>query len=173
MKKVLVIGPGGSGKSTFATRLGKLLKIDVIHLDQIYWRPGWIETPKPEWRKTVAELLTRHSWIIDGNYSGTLQERIEASDTVIFLDLPRTLCLWRVLKRNVLYRNKQRPDMAEGCAERFNLEFITWVWNYRRRSRPKVIDLLQSKATTKKVIWLRSRLDAEKFLARQATSNKA
>src|SRR6266496_1064936 len=164
MKKVLVIGPGGAGKSTFATRLGELLNIDVVHLDQIYWRPGWIETPKSEWLKTVAELLNRDSWIIDGNYSGTLPKRIDASDTVIFLDLPRRLCLWRVLKRAVVYRNKRRPDMAEGCAERFNLDFIIWVWNYPRKARPKVVKLLQSNATTKKVVWLRSPSEVEKFL---------
>ena len=173
MKKVLVIGPGGAGKSTFATRLGELLKLEVIHLDQIYWRAGWIETPKDEWRKTVAELLNRDSWIIDGNYSGTLRDRIEASDTVIFLDLPRRVCLWRVLRRAVVYRNKQRPDMAEGCAERFNLEFVIWVWNYARRTRPKVVDLLQSKAATKKIVWLRSRSGVEKFLTIEATISRA
>jgi adenylate kinase family enzyme len=171
MKKVLVIGPGGAGKSTFSTRLGTLLKIDVIHLDQIYWRPGWIETPKPEWLKTVGELLKKDSWIIDGNYSGTLPERLEACDTVIFLDLPRRVCLWHVLKRGVIYRNKQRPDMAEGCAERLDLKFIIWVWNYARRTRPKIAKLLQAKGTTMKVVWLRSRSEAEKFLTKQAMSD--
>src|SRR5688572_30960534 len=78
MKRILVIGSGGAGKSTFARRLGKILSIEVIHLDSIYWRPGWIETPKQEWKKRVEHLIAGDSWIMDGNYSGTLQLRFEA-----------------------------------------------------------------------------------------------
>jgi adenylate kinase family enzyme len=75
MRKVLVIGPGGVGKSTLATRLGELLNIEVLHLDKFYWQPGWVELPKPVWLKTVEELLRRDAWIMDGNYSGTLDIR--------------------------------------------------------------------------------------------------
>ncbi len=83
MRRVLVIGSGGAGKSTFARRLGDILQIDVIHLDTFYWRPGWVETPKPEWREIVLGLVQRESWIMDGNFSGTLEQRLEACDTVI------------------------------------------------------------------------------------------
>ncbi len=163
MRKVLVIGSGGAGKSTLANQLGELLNIEVLHLDKLYWRPRWIETPKPEWRKTVEELLARDAWIMDGNYSGTLDIRFEACDTVIFLDMPRTLCLRRVLKRLMMYRNKHRPDMAEGCPEKFNLEFIVWVWNYPRRSRPKIIRILESNPAGKNIVWLRSQADVKRF----------
>src|SRR5580765_7184882 len=94
MKRILVIGSGGAGKSTFAKRLGEILKIEVIHLDSLYWKPGWIEPPKPEWKKTIERLLTRDFWVMDGNYSGTLDVRFEACDTVIFLDIARMICLW-------------------------------------------------------------------------------
>ena len=142
MRKVLVIGSGGSGKSTFAKRMGQLLNIKVIHLDTHYWNPGWVETPKADWLKTVEELVKRDSWIIDGNYSGTLDLRLKACDTVIFLDRSRLTCLWRVLKRLFLYRNKARPDMTAGCPERFNLGFIHWIWDYPGRTRPKVLRML-------------------------------
>jgi adenylate kinase family enzyme len=164
MRRVLVIGPGGAGKSLFATRLGQLLNIEVLHLDKFYWRPGWIETPKAEWSRTVDDLLRRDSWIMDGNYSATLDVRLEACDTVIFLDLSRTVCLWRVLKRRIMYREGRRPDMAEGCPEKFNLEFISWSWNYSSRSRPKVVRMLETNAQRKNVVWLRSRADVERFL---------
>ncbi|MGH9842177.1 MAG: hypothetical protein ACREEM_25785 [Blastocatellia bacterium] len=111
MRKVLVIGSGGAGKSTFAKCLGERLHIEVIHLDMLYWNPGWIETPKAEWLRAVEELVKRDAWIMDGNYSGTLDLRLKACDTVIFLDLPRLTCLWRVLKRVVQYRGRRRPDM--------------------------------------------------------------
>ena len=166
MKKILVIGSGGAGKSTFAGRMGQILKIEVIHLDVLYWKPGWIETPKPEWRATVAELVKRDAWIIDGNYSSTFDIRLEACDTIIFLDVGRPSCLWRVLKRWMLYRHGGRPDMAEGCQERFSLEFLQWIWGYPKRTRPKVLKLFREYSQRKAVIHLRTRSEIEGFVAR-------
>ncbi|HYY43079.1 MAG TPA: DNA topology modulation protein [Pyrinomonadaceae bacterium] len=165
MKKVLVIGSGGAGKSTFARRLGSLLDIEVLHLDMLYWRPGWVETPKPVWRDLVAELTKREQWIMDGNYSGTFDVRVAACDTVIFLDMPRRVCLWRIIRRRATYRNRNRPDMTEGCPEQISLEFILWVWHYGRRSRPKVLGLFDEYAQRKRMIRLRSPAEVERFLA--------
>src|SRR5215470_7625258 len=103
MQKILVIGSGGAGKSTLAKRLGARLNLEVIHLDKVYWKPGWVEPPKAEWQNRVQELLNREAWIMDGNFSDTLVMRMAACDTVIFLDLARLICLWRVLKRVALY----------------------------------------------------------------------
>lgn len=165
MRKVLVIGSGGAGKSTLARRLGALLKIEVLHLDKFYWHAGWVETPKPEWFRTVEEMLKGEAWIMDGNYSGTLDIRVQACDTVVFLDMPRGLCLWRVLKRALMYRRKIRPDMAEGCPERLTLEFILWIWNYPRRTRLKVVRMLEANQGEKRIVWLRSEDAVESFLA--------
>jgi adenylate kinase family enzyme len=173
MKRILVIGSGGSGKSTFARRLGALLDMPVIHLDAEHWSPGWVETPKEEWRERVKELVRGDAWIIDGNYSGTLDVRLDASDVVIFLDLPRTLCVWRALKRAVTFRNATRPDMAEGCREKFDLSFLWWIWNYPSRSRPKVLRRLEENARGKKVVRLRSRAEVEEFLSVSARSGGA
>ena len=167
MRRVLVIGSGGAGKSTFSRRLGERLGLEVIHLDVEHWRPGWTEPPKAEWARKVEELCRRESWVMDGNFSGTLETRMEACDTVVFLDLPRTVCLWRVLKRLVMYWNARRPDAAEGCHEKFDLEFLLWVWNYGTRSRPKVVSLLEKYAESKTIVRLRSSAEAEEFLAGQ------
>jgi adenylate kinase family enzyme len=164
MRRVLVIGSGGSGKSTFSTRLGELLNLEVHHLDKLFWHPGWVETPRDEWLKMVTELTDRDSWILDGNFSGTLDVRMRKADTVIFLDMSRWLCLWRIITRVMRYRDGTRPDMAEDCRERFNFEFISWVWNYPRRSKPKVVKLLAQHAEGKKIVWLRSKAEVEKFL---------
>jgi adenylate kinase family enzyme len=86
------------------------------------------------------------------------------ADTVIFLDMSRWLCLWRIITRVMRYRDGTRPDMAEGCRERFNFEFISWIWNYPRRSKPKVVKLLAQHAEGKKIVWLRSRAEVENFL---------
>jgi adenylate kinase family enzyme len=163
-RKILVIGSGGAGKTTFAKRLCQIIEIEVIHLDALYWQAGWVETPKIEWKKRVEELLAKDAWLMDGNYSGTINLRIQACDAVIFLDIAPLTCLWRVFKRLMKYRNQRRPEMAEGCPERFSLEFISWVWNYRNRIRPKLIKLLQENSDRKKLFWLRSTKEVEIFL---------
>src|SRR5215213_2131353 len=165
VQRVLVIGSGGSGKSTVAARLGELLNLEVNHLDKSYWSPGWVKPEPDEWLKTVTELTNKESWIIDGNYSGTLELRLRKCDTIVFLDLPRVLCLWRIVKRYFLYRGGSRPDMAEGCRENLNFEFVNWVWNYHRRSRLKVIRLLREHAGEKQIYWLRSGNEVNKFLS--------
>ena len=165
MRRILIIGPGGAGKSTLARKMGARLGLEVFHLDRLYWRPGWVETPKDEWLKLVEGLTARDSWIIDGNYSGTLDLRLARCDTVIFLDLPRPVCLWRVLKRRLAYRAVARPDMAEGCPEELRLKFALWVWDYQRRSRPKVLARLAAPGDGKQIIRLRSRREVERFLA--------
>lgn len=164
MKRVLVIGPGGSGKSTFARRLGVVLGLEVIHLDSFYWSAEWTKPSNEDWITKVNELISGESWIIDGNYGGTLAQRVDRCDTIIFLDMPRTLCLWRVTKRRLTYRNRSRPDMAEGCTEKLDREFISWVWNYAQRSRPKVIKLINENQASKKIVWLRADSEVERFL---------
>jgi adenylate kinase family enzyme len=173
MRRVLVIGSGGSGKSTVAVQLGELLNLEVNHLDKLYWSAGWVKPAPDEWLKTVTDLIDGDTWIIDGNYSGTLELRLRKSDTIVFLDLPRVLCLWRIVKRFFLYRKESRPDIAEGCHENLNLEFVSWVWNYHRRSRPKVIKLLQEHAKEKQIVWLRSRNEVKTFLAGHKKAQKA
>ncbi len=163
MNRVLVIGSGGAGKSTLSKRLGEILDIDVIHLDRLYWRPNWQEVPKDEWQTIVEELISRDSWIMDGNYSATREMRIRACDTVIFLDIPRRICLYRILKRTLIYHGQSRPDMPSGCNERFDLEFALWVWNYPNRSKKKILATL-GQFPDKNIVVLRSSSEAEAFL---------
>ena len=163
MKKVLVIGSGGAGKSTFVRRLGAVTGIEVIHLDQLYWQPNWVRSANEDWQKVISKLLEKDAWLMDGNYSRTMEMRFAAADTIIFLDLPRIVCLYRILKRAAKYRNKNRPDMAEGCAERFDWEFVKWVWNYPQQTKPKIENLLERFAD-KTIVRLRSKTEAETFL---------
>ena len=163
MKRVLIIGSAGAGKSTLARTLGSLLHLPVIHLDAIYWQPGWVETGKEEWQRTVAGLAQQETWIMDGNYSGTLATRIAAADAVIFLDFPRWLCLWRILRRRMHYAGRTRPDMGPGCSERVTWEFLRWAWNYPARSRPGVRRLLQEHGARKIIRVLSSPARVRRF----------
>jgi adenylate kinase family enzyme len=166
MRKVLVIGSSGAGKSTFARRLGERTGLPVIHLDTLYWRAGWVATPPGEFDPAVDALLAHDRWIIDGNYSRTLERRLAACDTVIFLDPPRRVCLWRALKRQVRYLGRARPDMAPGCRERLTWEFVRWIWTYPRLRRPKILGMLREREGDREVVILRSSADVERFLAR-------
>jgi adenylate kinase family enzyme len=163
MKRVIVIGSGGSGKSTFSRQLGEVTGLPVIHLDMLFWKPNWTSTSKEEWAEVVRREIEKPEWIIDGNFGGTREMRIRAADTIIMLDLPRWLCMFRNLKRSVVYRNKTRPDMGQGCNEKIDWEFIMWVWNYKNRSRTKTFQELESQKD-KKVIVLKTRRDVTEFL---------
>src|SRR5262245_53158006 len=119
MNRILIIGSGGSGKSTLAKDLGEATGIEVIHLDKLHWKPGWVGPDKAEWHETVRCALEKESWIMDGNFGGTMEMRMAVADTVIFLDLPRMVCIRRALKRFIRYRGTNRPDMTKGCNEKF------------------------------------------------------
>ncbi len=165
MKRIIIIGSGGAGKSTLARRLSEILNIEVFHLDKLYWQPNWVEPPKNEWQKTVDEILKRDSWIMDGNFGGTMEMRLQACDTAIFLDFPPTICLYRILKRRLKYRKTNRPDMTIGCNEKVDFKFLGWIWNYRKINKPKVESLLRNFERDKTIIRLKSARDVEKFLA--------
>ncbi|WP_421178660.1 DNA topology modulation protein [Aeromonas enteropelogenes] len=154
MKRIAVIGSGGSGKSTFSALLGKKLNLPVHHLDQLYWKQNWVKTPKDDWLMIQKSLCENECWIIDGNYQSTLDIRFEACDTVIFLDVNRYTCIYRVLKRTFL--SSKRPDLAEGCDERFDIEFIKFLWEYPKNSKPVIMDKLNALTSKKRVIIAKS-----------------
>ncbi|HTH51298.1 MAG TPA: hypothetical protein VL501_05165 [Pyrinomonadaceae bacterium] len=163
MKRILVLGSGGAGKTTFSQRLGERTGIPVVHLDALFWKPGWTRTPDDEWAEILRVEVSKPAWIMDGNYGSSRRLRLDAADTVILLDMPRWLCMWRVLSRTARYYGRGRPDMAGGCVEKFDLEFIAWVWTYKNRSRKRVMNDL-STARDKRIVILRSRADVENFL---------
>lgn len=163
MRRIAIVGCGGAGKSTLARRLGEILKLEVVHLDAVLWRPGWIMTPKDEELKIQSEIAGREAWIIDGNYGGTMELRFARADTIIFLDFPRTTCLWRVLKRRIRYAGTTRPDMAPGCNEQVDWEFLRWIWNFPRVTKPKIMELLQ-RHQDKRIAILGSVKDVRCFL---------
>ncbi|MFZ9683488.1 MAG: DNA topology modulation protein, partial [Cephaloticoccus sp.] len=149
MQRIIIIGCGGAGKSTLARELGARLGLPVHHLDRLFWRSGWVPTPRDEWAQIQTQLCAAPAWIIEGNYGGTMDIRLAACDTVIFLDYARHVCVWRMLRRWWQYRDRSRPDMTEGCPERLNFEFFLWIWRFRRRSRPRIEGKLVGLAPTK------------------------
>jgi len=138
LHRILILGNPGSGKSTLARLLGERLGIEVIHLDRHFWTPGWVLVPFRDWSGIVEELVKGDSWIIDGNYTRTLDIRLDRADGIIWLDFPRVICLYRCLLRIAKGYGKTRPDIAPGCPEKFDWEFIRFVWTFRTHHRPNI-----------------------------------
>ena len=167
MRRVLIIGSAGAGKSTLARRLGEIVGLPVVHLDAHYWKAGWRATPPDEWRQRVSELLRGDAWIMDGNYGGTLRERVEAADTVILLELSRVLCLFRVVLRSIRHHGRARADLNPECPEQLpDLEFIRWIWRYPRDSLPRVHEILRAHSAGRTIVTLRSPKEIERYLER-------
>jgi adenylate kinase family enzyme len=136
-RRIVVMGAPGSGKSTMARCLGARLGLPVFHLDQVWWRPGWVQAPAEEFAAEVERLVALPAWVIDGNYTATLAPRFRTADTVVYLDIPSWLSMMRVVVRMVRGYGRVRPDMPAGCAERIDFAFLvfTWRWNRERRVR--------------------------------------
>jgi len=137
VERVLVIGPCGAGKSTLSTDLARRLSLPVHHLDRLHWHPGWVEGDKDELIEKLAAITAGERWLIDGNYGGTMAQRLTRADTVVYLDFPIGLCFWRALKRIWTWRGRSRPDMTEGCPERFDLAFLAYILRWNQGPRPR------------------------------------
>lgn len=174
-QRILVLGSGGSGKSTLSRRLGDRLGLPVIHLDIHYWSHGWKPTPEADWRTRVQQLVQGARWVMDGNYSSSLALRLARCDAAVFLDVPRSVCVRSVLARWLRYRFAQRPDLPEGCPEQLDPEFLSWVWNFPERSRPKVLAELERARQTVEVLHLTQRAQTQQLLGalRPSTPNPA
>lgn len=169
MKKIMVMGiSAGVGKSTFAQKLGEKLDIEVYHLDTLYWKPGWIEASLEEFSSKQEQILTsKDSWILEGNYSSTYDLRIQHADTIIYLELPIRVCLYRVIKRRIQNQGKTRPDMTAGCNEKLDykfLKFILTTYHSRKEKMKKRFEFFQNMSPNNKVVQLKSKKEIEKYL---------
>lgn len=163
--KIAVVGYSGSGKSTLAKYLGKIYNIPVMHLDTIQFCANWQIREEEESKKLLKIFMENDSWIIDGNYSNFYyDERLKQADKIIFLNFNRFVRLYRVILRYNIYKGKTRPDMAEGCNEKLDREFIWWVfWEsvaYRRKRRFNEIKRIYSE----KVIELKNQKQLNTYM---------
>lgn len=159
MKKIMVIGCPGSGKSTFSRKLHKMTGLPLFHLDMMYWNPDRTTVDKSVFRERLSNVIQKDEWIIDGNYGSTMELRMQACDTVVFLDYPLEVCLNGIVER----RGKPRTDMPwiEDAEE--DAEFIEFIKNYNIESRPKVMRLLD-KYSHKDIYIFNNRDETDKFL---------
>ncbi|WP_042463352.1 P-loop NTPase family protein [Neobacillus dielmonensis] len=168
MKRIMVVGvSSGVGKSTFAKSLGKALNIHVYHLDALYWKPGWVESSLEDFSKAQREMVMQPQWIIEGNYTNTFDIRADHADTIIYLELPLYVCLYRVVKRWFMHMGRTRPDMGEGCKEKIDWKFIQFIFTTyypRKRKMNERFHSFQSAGSTKEIIVLPSKRQIQFFL---------
>jgi adenylate kinase family enzyme len=142
MRRVLIIGISGAGKTTFARALAQRTGLPLVHLDREFWQPGWVPTPREPWRTRVAELVQGEHWIIEGNFDASLDIRLPRADTVLWFDYPRRIALPRIVKRLVTNYGTVRSDMGLGCPESVDWAFIRWVWDFPAKTRPQIVAAL-------------------------------
>jgi adenylate kinase family enzyme len=162
-KRILVLGPCGSGKTRLTRELSRILDLPAVHLDAEFWHPGWISTPQPEWRSKVASLIERDSWIMDGTYESTLDLRIPAAEAIIMVDRPRLSCIWGVIRRSMIYRNRPRPDAPPD--QPIDLAYLRYIWRYPVRTDALVRELIDRHGSQLPVIRLEKRKHVEALLA--------
>jgi adenylate kinase family enzyme len=161
MKRIAIIGCGGSGKTVLAHRLADRLGLTVTNLDALYYDDGWNPTPMQTFADRQRDLVAADRWIIEGNYASTLPIRLERADTVLFLDLPAWTCLWGIAQRRRRYRGGQHAD---GVYDRITWSFITYVIGYRRSMRPRINNLVAEHGKHLRYVRLTSRRHANQFI---------
>jgi adenylate kinase family enzyme len=163
----VILGPAGAGKTRLAWLLAERTGLPVVHLDVLHWRTGWNLAPLDEARAAVAKATDEPRWAMDGNFLGLGLDdpRFGRADTVVFLDVRRARCFWRVLSRAVRDRRRTRPDLPDGCREGFDLPLLRWMWRYPVDNRPQALELLDRlRERGVAVHHLRSKADVRQFL---------
>lgn len=170
MKRVLVIGCPGAGKSTFSQELARITELPLIHLDFLYHDQSHsYKTDTESWRSRVVSETKKKRWIIDGNYKSTFDLRFPEADTIIFLDYPTYLSTWRAIKRRIQCRKKTRKDMPPTWKERLDWEFLLFILKFNRSVAPQIRRLLES-YPDKDAVVLRSPHEAGLYLDEKSKS---
>ncbi|URQ74143.1 MAG: DNA topology modulation protein FlaR [Candidatus Ochrobactrum gambitense] len=160
----MIFGGAGSGKSMLARELGHLLNLPVIHIDTIYWQPGWVMRPLDEIARLTNDAADGDHWVFEGNHSHTMPHRASRADMLIFLDISTGRRLVRVVRRILKYHGRTRPDMGDGCPERFDWNFIKWVVSYRKNGRIRALKFMKQAPNHLIKRHLRSPRDVDAFL---------
>lgn len=170
MRRIVVLGCGGSGKSHLARALARHLELEVTHLDAVYFDEEWNAAPMEAFVATQRRLVAESAWIIEGNYASTLPIRLAAADTVILLDLPARTCLRGIVQRHARYGGGQHPE--SGTFNRISWSFVRYILTYRRRMLPRVHMAIREHALSADVVVLKSRADA-RLLERHVADRRA
>jgi adenylate kinase family enzyme len=165
-KKIVIIGPPGAGKTSLANELQSVLgfkRDEIHHLDEHFWYPGWVPVPDPVRNDWVKQIVQNNYWVIEGNYTDPLDILLPAADIVIFLDFPRYISFQRILQRRVNWVGKKVPDVAPGCPDKVDLDFLYSIWIYPYRDKVEIEKHL-NRMDANKIVALKNQKDVQFFI---------
>ena len=166
MRCILIIGNSGNGKSTLARQMSEILGIPAVYIDALRFieNESGVEIPKEEFQAKVIAAVSADEWIFEGCSTGTLPQRIERCDTIIFLDFNRFFCLYHAIKRCIQIRQKPRPELPKGCIDKIDKQFLKWIfWDCSKRSRPLILKMIY--ASDKPIHHFKKRKEVYQFIS--------
>lgn len=165
-ERIMVIGCSGGGKSTLSRKLSSRFDLPYFSMDkEFFWLAGWVKRAKDEERRLITAVVDGERWLMDGTGPSTFDLRVPRAQLVIWVRMPRWLCLWGICKRALFHFGRTRPDMAPGCLERVpDREFLTYIWTFEKRFAPMVIAGLDRHGPDVPVFQLKSRRDVNHLL---------
>lgn len=166
MKRVIIVGGNGSGKTTFAYKLATITQLPLLHTDSIYWKDNWKCVSREEFDKIMQAELEKEEWIIDGNNIRSVSQRLKVCDKVFYFDFPSIVCLWGVIYRCIRNYGKSRADMGGYCPERLDFNFYKQVVLFNRRNRKKLYTMIEEAKNVDCIVF-KSRRQVNKFLDKQ------
>jgi adenylate kinase family enzyme len=163
--RVLVIGCSGGGKSTLSQKIGSRFGLSYVSIDRdVLWLPGWKQRGKTEQRNIIAEKILGERWIMDGTNPSTFDIRLPRTDIVVWVRMPRLLCLWGAISRWLKWIGRTRPEMAPGCPEKIDWEFLQFIWTFEEKFTPRVVAGLAEHGPDVPVFQLKSRGEMRQLL---------
>jgi adenylate kinase family enzyme len=170
VKRIAVVGCSGGGKSTVARALGAALGLPVVHLDALFWQPGWLESEPEPFYAAVETALAGEAWVCDGNFTSVARFSLARADTIIWLDRPTSLCLRRAVWRAVTGFGRTRADLAPGCPEKIDFAFYKYILTWNRAARPRLEAAIDTFGAQAKLIRLRKDREIAAWLAGAAVA---
>lgn len=166
-KKIIILGNGGSGKSTLGEKLSKKLNIPVYHLDRLTFKTGWITVSEKEFVEALKNILAGEKWIVEGwSYNTTIPMRLDAADLIIYLEFNVWFCYWYALKRHIQYTFKQNPyDPPNSNIWKKTIRMIKAMWMVHKIYEPQLRNFLAKYTETKTIVRIKNRKELNLFIS--------
>ncbi|WP_432761333.1 AAA family ATPase [Rhizobium mayense] len=163
--RILVMGCSGGGKSTLSQKIATDFGLTYVSIDRdVLWLPGWVQRGRDEQRAIIVSQVQGERWIMDGTNPSTFDVRLPRTDFVIWVRMPRLLCIWGAVSRWIKWMGRTRPEMAPGCIEKVDWEFLRFIWTFEEKFAPRVVAGLAEHGPDVPVLQLKSRREMRQLL---------